>query len=1062
MRFQRIALGLLIFGLAVTAAAAQTGGLRVVVTDDKGPLPGATVILSNDRGYVKATPMITGADGTALFPVLRAGAGYAIEVSAPTYGKQRVPDIQVKLSQEITIPVQLSMELVERVIVEGTTDVVDLTEIEQTTRFSDQFIQDLPVPGRFYQNVLTMAPGVQDDDGDGNPTVHGSRARDFKAVVSGISNVDPLTGQRMSEVNPNSIEEMEVITAGAGVEFGRAQGGYARIIQKQGSNEFEGLVEAIYRSDKLDGNGATNLTGERLPKFSWYQPSVQFSGPIVKDKLWYRLSHEYIYREDPVDVGNDIALRTWDQGINSDQLTWQMSPRNKLAFLFESDPFSIENLDVSSLTPSESSRKLEIGGEKYQLTWTAPYSPKLLVETIVAYQDHQVDILPMVEGAPNNCITDPRRPSLISARCFDVVLGTVSGSYMRTHRDHRQRLSVINQATIYGGRFWGMNHEFKLGFGIENERYFRDLTQNPSLTRFYRLNIDDSEVGGEIDLTREEIFLGRFTVPLQSTAQATGTIWGFYAQDQVKPLQNLTVTVGFRIDREAINSIGTSQFDTEAELLEFMTLTEGLTIGEKQRIFQGIFTGYEDIEGLREGIADQLGADIDATGVPCPFCPQNSRQTNKRKLDDINLRNTTISPSLSMAWDPWSNGKTKFSFGMGRHYNNTPLVIPLIELEPATVDLELNCVDGACRPAGHTSIKPNVQVVDRDLQTPYQDEFFLSFERELWAESSIKLTYLNRKYRDQFQDIDLNHAPGDYGRCVLQNSPDQNAVVPITDPDDPLYGQYPFGGDGELDDCIGLLYFPETDELGGGGGGGTDPGWDIGSGLAEVLNRPDGVPDLYVQNMIFGDIWLVGNFNEADYEAYILEFVRRQYRGWEMQGSYRWSKATGNGEDFAQALGDDRTLLDDEQGYQSNDRRHEVKIAATTITPWGFRLGTSVSWLSGLPYSLLERRISRDAIAPFTEGTGASIARPRTVYLTGTRNDQRNKSYWRVNVKFTKEMNLPHGMNLQMALEVFNLLNDGTYFIYNRGLETGQQINGVNDSYNEFGRRFQIGAKLSF
>ena len=72
---------------------------------------------------------------------------------------------------------------------------------------------------------------------------------------------------------------------------------------------------------------------------------------------------------------------------------------------------------------------------------------------------------------------------------------------------------------------------------------------------------------------------------------------------------------------------------------------------------------------------------------------------------------------------------------------------------------------GAClRPSA------NVTTVDRNLETPYQDEFTLSFERELAAETSIALTYINRRFKDQFQDIDLNHLPGDYGRCQLQTS----------------------------------------------------------------------------------------------------------------------------------------------------------------------------------------------------------------------------------------------------------------------------------------------------
>ena len=98
--------------------------------------------------------------------------------------------------------VWLSEEMQERVKVVAQQPVVELEKTSSSTKFSDEFIQDLPVPGRFYQNVLTLAPGVSDPDGDGNPTVHGSRSRDFKAVVSGVSNVDPLTGQFMTRWVP--------------------------------------------------------------------------------------------------------------------------------------------------------------------------------------------------------------------------------------------------------------------------------------------------------------------------------------------------------------------------------------------------------------------------------------------------------------------------------------------------------------------------------------------------------------------------------------------------------------------------------------------------------------------------------------------------------------------------------------------------------------------------------------------------------------------------------------------------------------------------------------------
>ena len=46
---------------------------------------------------------------------------------------------------------------------------------------SSGLIQDLPVPGRFYQNVLSLAPGVEDDKEEG---VVGARERALKASPS--------------------------------------------------------------------------------------------------------------------------------------------------------------------------------------------------------------------------------------------------------------------------------------------------------------------------------------------------------------------------------------------------------------------------------------------------------------------------------------------------------------------------------------------------------------------------------------------------------------------------------------------------------------------------------------------------------------------------------------------------------------------------------------------------------------------------------------------------------------------------------------------------------------
>ena len=86
----------------------------------------------------------------------------------------------------------------------------------------------------------------------------------------------------------------------------------------------------------------------------------------------------------------------------------------------------------------------------------------------------------------------------------------------------------------------------------------------------------------------------------------------------------------------------------------------------------------------------------------------------------------------------------------------------------------------------------------------------------------------------------------------------------------------------------------------------------------------------------------------------------------------------------------------------------------------------------------------------------------RQIYPTGARNDQRNKAYWNVDLKATKELRLGRAVNLQLSAEVFNALDDDTYIIYNPFFEAGQNINGINEATRRFGRRWQVGVKLAF
>ena len=783
------------FLLAALPAAAQSGGLRVQILDAelREPLAGATVILSNDQRLVPDTAVITGEDGIAEFPVLRVGPGYVFEVTLTGYATHRFPGIRVRSNKTERLTLMLALAVFERVSVRARVDAVDLEQTAQSSRFTDEFIQELPVPGRFYQNVLTLAPGVKDADGDGNPNVHGSRNRDFQAVVGGLSNVDPLTGKWLNFVNAESIEEIEIISAGAGVEFGRAQGGFANIVQKQGSNEFEGLFSFIYRSSRLDGTGTSNVSESRAPDFNWYQPALQLSGPIIRDRLWYRLSHEYIRRDDPINFSRGLVVEPHTQAMHADQLTWQASPRNKLAFQIQHSPIEIEHFGVSGTVPVESTRTIDAGGPTYSIALTSPYSSRLLFEGMAAYQDYEREATPTTVGRRQDCLFFARFDFgriLNPTRCLNSDTSFVSGSHPETSRDRRQRFTVRGSTTWFQPDVGGTSHRFKLGLSIENERFFRDLDRAPDI-RFFtqQVLVEPCPFGGDGPCFQTLGFATvTASVPRESSTRATGNSWGVYFEDRIRILDNLTLTAGLRVDREEIQSDGVDVFDPAVEAATFRERYErdcrvpGASEGPCVRnLTTRIFTAYANIENFEEQLAEVLNTGTQWISLGSTAA-QSAFWINQQGIEDLDITNTNLSPRLSLAWDPWNNGKTKFAVSAGRYHDKIFLAVPLLELEPPQTNLLFTASSLFYTnfltfvPDQGVSPAVSVQMIDRNLTTPYQDEFSASFERTLWPETSLRVSYIRRRFRDQLQDIDINHETGDFGYCVRPDALGQATV----------------------------------------------------------------------------------------------------------------------------------------------------------------------------------------------------------------------------------------------------------------------------------------------
>ncbi|HXH28633.1 MAG TPA: TonB-dependent receptor, partial [Candidatus Polarisedimenticolia bacterium] len=334
--------GILLLAFHGPAVGQTASGIRGLVLDKDGaPLPGATITVTNASLGV-SVGAVSNDKGEFRIAPLPPGRGYSVEVNFPTMSRVVLSDIEVSIGRLTAVPVTLrpASELKETVKVVGTTETVNTENTTTETKFSKEFLDSLPIIGQNYQDVLKLAPGVSDVNGDGNPNIHGARDTDVVTLVDGVSTTDPLTGQQGQQLNFDSIQEIEIKTSGASAEFGRAQGGFVNILTKSGGNDFQGSFRFNYRSNILDGDGAgidpprlhggLGEAGLRDLKFADYTPFVSVGGPIRKDKAWYYFTAEYIQLQTPVNALTQAFVRGTKEKRVFGKLSWDVSTNQKL------------------------------------------------------------------------------------------------------------------------------------------------------------------------------------------------------------------------------------------------------------------------------------------------------------------------------------------------------------------------------------------------------------------------------------------------------------------------------------------------------------------------------------------------------------------------------------------------------------------------------------------------------------------------------------------------------------------------------------------------------------
>ncbi len=310
----------LVLALAVPLISqTTTGRILGTVRDQTGAyLPAATVTVTDVQRGITRT-VTTDDSGGYVVPNLAPGV-YTVRAEARGFKTVERPDIQVEVATDLSIDFSLPTgDVKETVIVQEDVPLLDTTTSTLGGTLSNKEINDLPLNGRNYENLLQLRPGVMRYPGGGFSTTsaNGLRAEDNAYLVDGLFNSEPFSGQSIingagiagdsATILPvDAIQEFN-LQQNPPAEYGWKPGAIVNVGLKAGTNSVHGTAYAFGRDTPFDARNYFNPVGQTKNPRNLEQFGGTAGGAIIKDKLFYFGGYE----GQRYTVGNTGSLQTW-------------------------------------------------------------------------------------------------------------------------------------------------------------------------------------------------------------------------------------------------------------------------------------------------------------------------------------------------------------------------------------------------------------------------------------------------------------------------------------------------------------------------------------------------------------------------------------------------------------------------------------------------------------------------------------------------------------------------------------------------------------------------------
>jgi hypothetical protein len=368
MRTQSLLAVLLISGLSLLG---QTQGeITGRITDPSGAgVPSAALTLINiNTNAIRQTE--SGTDGFYSFPTVPPGV-YTVKSEHSGFKTATSNNIEVQVQQSVRLDLTLQVgQVSESVEVSATAALLQAENATVGTVVQSKSITELPLNGREYLNLVTLAPNVSNlappsgqaqsrqgaDRANLAISAGGNRIVYDYYTLDGVVNTDPNFNTYIVLPSIDALQEFKVQTGVYPAEFGH-QATQINVLTKSGGNAYHGSLFEFVRNNAFDALPYQFTAAKPgVSPFKWNDYGFEIDGPVVipklfngRNRLFFMANDEWLVQRQNFIAVYSVPTPEMFQGKFSQLGTTIYEPSTKQPFQDNSIPSSMINLNTQKL-----------------------------------------------------------------------------------------------------------------------------------------------------------------------------------------------------------------------------------------------------------------------------------------------------------------------------------------------------------------------------------------------------------------------------------------------------------------------------------------------------------------------------------------------------------------------------------------------------------------------------------------------------------------------------------------------------------------------------------------